>query len=539
MKGVIEMKNAKRLLSGLVSAAMCMSLLPAAVMTNASAEEADKVLLLGDSIASGYGHAEGEYCYGDYISEYLDAELVNNAQPGLTTAQLLEQLSEEAVAADIADASLICVSIGGNDLIDTVETYLYSLLDAYNAKNGTSLTLKEYIKTVVAVDDDLQTTMILKLTSLLNKTANAYKANIAQIEAGLLEQNPDAQIVVQTVYNPVNLQDPVINGVDYSAKLAQIRKFASEQLLTLNNALMQTEGLIYTDVNAAFKDTEWVYTNMDPENGFFQMDIHPNALGHAVIAAEILNSLEAEGGYCARFSQVLADSADKLSAAEYERVSGQLANYTATVSDYIVYTIGTVEGQPGDTVNVPITITGDTGTAGMVLELQADPGITIKRRIAGDAYEGAPQWNASTLTYVWNTGDGRNAVAQEGATLVTLQFTIDEDAANGLHPISFDTEKCDIVDQEGTPLEVVFIGGGVIVSGATTPDYKPGDVNMDGSLTVADAVTVLQACAEVTAGGENPLTEQQQKLADMNGDSNLSVGDAVDILITIASSMVG
>ena len=43
------MKNAKRLLSGLVSAAMCMSLLPAAVMTNASAEEADKVLLLGDS----------------------------------------------------------------------------------------------------------------------------------------------------------------------------------------------------------------------------------------------------------------------------------------------------------------------------------------------------------------------------------------------------------------------------------------------------------------------------------------------------------
>ena len=122
---------------------------------------------------------------------------------------------------------------------------------------------------------------------------------------------------------------------------------------------------------------------------------------------------------------------------------------------------------------------------------------------------------------------------------MTLQFTIDEDAANGLHPISFDTEKCDIVDQEGTPLEVVFIGGGVIVSGATTPDYKPGDVNMDGSLTVADAVTVLQACAEVTAGGENPLTEQQQKLADMNGDSNLSVGDAVDILITIASSMVG
>ena len=534
------MKNVKRLLSCLVSAAMCMSLLPTAMMPSISAEQdPEYILMLGDSIASGYGLAEGEYRYADYLEEYLGMKSIDYAKPGQTTGELLELVNNEEVQIDIPLASVICVSIGGNDLIDTVEGYLNTLLETYNTNNGTSLTLKEYVQTVVAVDDDLQTTMILKLTSLLNKAANTYKTNIQQIEASLLEQNPDAQIVVQTVYNPVNLQDPVINGVDYSAKLAQIRKFASEQLLTLNNALMQTEGLIYTDVNAAFKDTEWVYTNMDPENGFFQMDIHPNALGHAVIAAEILNSLEAEGGYCARFSQVLADSADKLSAAEYERVSGQLSNYTATVSDYIVYTIGTVEGQPGDTVNVPITITGDTGTAGMVLELQADPGITIKRRIAGDAYEGAPQWNASTLTYVWNTGDGRNAVAQEGATLVTLQFTIDEDAANGLHPISFDTEKCDIVDQEGTPLEVVFIGGGVIVSGATTPDYKPGDVNMDGSLTVADAVTVLQACAEVTAGGENPLTEQQQKLADMNGDSNLSVGDAVDILITIASSMVG
>ena len=94
-------------------------------------------------------------------------------------------------------------------------------------------------------------------------------------------------------------------------------------------------------------------------------------------------------------------------------------------------------------------------------------------------------------------------------------------------------------DENGVALDVTFENGGVEVYGSTVPEYKLGDVNMDGALTVADAVTVLQACAQVTAGGESPLTDQQKKLADMNQDGNVSVGDAVDILVTIAQSMVG
>lgn len=541
MKGVIMMKNVKRLLSGFVSAAMCMSLLPAAMMPSVSAEaDPGYILVLGDSIASGYGLAEGEYRYADYLEDYLGMESIDYAKPGQTTAELLELVSGEEVQTDAPLSSVICVSIGGNDLIDTVEEYLNGLLNTYNTTNGTSLTLKEYIKTVVAVDDDLQTTMVMKLTSLLNKTANNYKSNIKQIEEILKELNPDAQIVIQTVYNPINMEDPVVNGVDYSGKLQQIRKFASEQLLTLNNALMQTEGLTYVDVNAAFKDAEWLYTNMDPTNGFWQMDVHPNALGHAVIAAQILDSLGAEGGHCDRFGQVLADYADTMSdPADYERVSAQLAGYAAAASEGIVYSIASVKGKPGETVDVPITITGDTGTAGMVLELKTDAGITIKRRVAGDAYEGAPTWNPKTLTYVWNTGDGRNLVAQDGAVLVTLQFTIDENATNGMHQISFDETKCDVVDEDGIQLDITFENGGVEVYGSTAPEFKQGDVNMDGVLTVADAVTVLQACAQVTAGGESPLTPQQQLLADMDGNGDVTVADAVDILMAVAQSMVG
>ena len=258
-----------------------------------------------------------------------------------------------------------------------------------------------------------------------------------------------------------------------------------------------------------------------------------------MIAAEILNSLGAEGGSCDQFNLVLLNNAAKLSDAEYDRVHAQLDNFITIGKDGIVYSIAGVKGKPGETVDVPITISGDTGTAGMVLELQADAGLTIKRRVAGNAYEGAPTWNPKTLTYVWNTADGRNQVAADGAVLATLQFTIAEDAVNGMYEISFDEAKCDIVDENGVALDVTFENGGVEVYGSTVPEYKLGDVNMDGALTVADAVTVLQACAQVTAGGESPLTDQQKKLADMNQDGNVSVGDAVDILVTIAQSMVG
>ncbi|MED9891765.1 MAG: hypothetical protein UFK95_05940, partial [Ruminococcus champanellensis] len=83
----------------------------------------------------------------------------------------------------------------------------------------------------------------------------------------------------------------------------------------------------------------------------------------------------------------------------------------------ITYTIADVEGEAGADVDVPITIKGtDTGTAGMVLELSADSRLKLKRRLNGNAYEGAPTWNAATLTYIWNAGDGRNLVAADGAT---------------------------------------------------------------------------------------------------------------------------
>ena len=125
----------------------------------------------------------------------------------------------------------------------------------------------------------------------------------------------------------------------------------------------------------------------------------------------------------------------------------------------ITYTIADVEGEAGADVDVPITIKGnDTGTAGMVLELSADSNLKLKRRMNGNAYEGAPTWNATTLTYVWNAGDGRNLEAKDGAVLTTLKFTVPADAQPGDEfPVNLTVNVGSFIDanKENIPFETV------------------------------------------------------------------------------------
>ena len=74
---------------------------------------------------------------------------------------------------------------------------------------------------------------------------------------------------------------------------------------------------------------------------------------------------------------------------------------------------------------------------------------------------------------------------------------------------------------------------------ALQPGYLPGDVNMDGRVTVADAVLVLEACARMAAGEPCPLSDVQQKLGDLVPDGYIKVSDAVELLGIIARGIAG
>ena len=181
-----------------------------------------------------------------------------------------------------------------------------------------------------------------------------------------------------------------------------------------------------------------------------------------------------------------------------ETTTTKVAETTTTQAGIAVdltYEIATVEGEAGADVDVPITIKGtDPGTAGMILELSADSNLKLKRRLNGDAYEGAPTWNATTLTYVWNAGDGRNLVAKDGATLTTLRFTVPADAKPGdEYPITFRSDLCKVIDQDGNKLDVTFTDGKIIIPEATTTTTEEVTTT-----TTAEATTTTTAAATTT-----------------------------------------
>ena len=117
----------KRWLSALLCLCLVLSLLPMA----AHAQTLETYMALGDSITTGYGLASGEKSFAEQAAEVGSLTLNDSyATDGLTSAELLAQLSREDVKAAVTGADFITITIGGNDLLDALYGYL---AEKYNA----------------------------------------------------------------------------------------------------------------------------------------------------------------------------------------------------------------------------------------------------------------------------------------------------------------------------------------------------------------------------------------------------------------------
>ena len=86
------------------------------------------VVSLGDSIARGYD-CEAEEAYGNLVAEYMQEQLIGKADirfcnfgtDGDTSAMLLKKLEDnDQLRLAVKNASLITISIGGNDLLQAM-----------------------------------------------------------------------------------------------------------------------------------------------------------------------------------------------------------------------------------------------------------------------------------------------------------------------------------------------------------------------------------------------------------------------------------
>ena len=200
-------------------------------------------VVLGDSIAYGSGLKNSqEACYGKIVADTNGYDYVNHAVPGHTSTDLISLLDDETVISDIIKADIISISAGGNDFLKNNPSDL--IFDA-------------------ALEDDY---------SGFGEISQMFYENFSQIIDKINLLNPDAVIIMQTLYNPQSGD----LGILYQHGVDEIN--SKIYLYAENNP-----GEIYVaDVACAFGD--------DLKN-IAKDGIHPSAKGNVIIAETILDLL--------------------------------------------------------------------------------------------------------------------------------------------------------------------------------------------------------------------------------------------------------
>lgn len=238
------MKTTRLLLSLLCVLALLFSICaPAAVAADAPL----RYVVLGDSIGYGAGVLNPEEaCYGRIVADTNGYDYQNHAVSGNRTDHLLAHLDHAEVTAAVKNADIISISIGGND---------------YLTDNVTGLVLDATFRN--------DYTRMDKITAQL-------KLNFAAIIEKIRGWNPDAVILMQTLYNP----GKGINKAPYQAATNRLNDLIRDYLASHPGAFT------IVDVAAAF-GTDRRYIAQD--------SIHPSAQGNERIAEVILQTLKTLG----------------------------------------------------------------------------------------------------------------------------------------------------------------------------------------------------------------------------------------------------
>lgn len=239
-----------------------------------NAEVTENITVLGDSISTGYGLEDSQLSYCEYLQEYFDADLDNFAKDGRQTSELLEQIeNDDDVRSSLENADLICVTIGGNDVL---QIFLDAMSEVKTRGNNTSGEQFE-------LSQEFVQSFIMKFASAIGPAAAQAGENITEIREQIRELNPDAPVIMQTVYNPFETDNEKLNSI-----MKPLKTFTALYLGVINNAVKQQPEVI-ADIHEKFDENSWLYTNIK------KFDIHPNYVGHMLIAEEIIQTLKHSG----------------------------------------------------------------------------------------------------------------------------------------------------------------------------------------------------------------------------------------------------
>lgn len=301
----------------IVAAAACLAMALLVVPAAAGAEEAERgtYVALGDSITTGYGLADGEKSFVDHFAEAEGLEATVAAAEGATSADLLAGLSSPELLADVAQADVVTVTIGGNDLLGALYSYL---ANAYNAALAPEEAMTaEGVQAVLAGDDLSAKAALIKVaegaldgfaaSAEASQALGDFSENLAKIVLAIREANPDVTLVLVNQYNPYSKLAELAQGTAY-AGLAQKASDAFDAGATAINQVIDrytnipgfVGAYVVADTHSAIDDSAAPATNasvslVEAPDGSLAVDVnldfHPSQVGHELIATAVVEAV--------------------------------------------------------------------------------------------------------------------------------------------------------------------------------------------------------------------------------------------------------
>ena len=276
------MRSNHRIAAFLSSTVLAVSSLSALPARQVSAENTyNNIVILGDGISSGYALENAESGYYDILADCTGGIVTNYAVSGDTIADLINVLDDTSKQPAVRQADLICISIGSNDLLCPAQTYL----ERYQADGEDFITTCKRL----AKEGDLFY-HAGRITALLRDTRNNACENYSNLESKLRALNPDATIVMETLYNPFEMSAAMLDSHNPSASdrtnYSRFLNYVKNTEKSLNDAIRGMSTVKVAEVGAVFEGTGWLYVRSK------EHDTHPTAAGHALIAATVMDALE-------------------------------------------------------------------------------------------------------------------------------------------------------------------------------------------------------------------------------------------------------
>lgn len=286
----------EKLLGAAVSLALLLCLMPTA---GAQSTQGKSYVALGDSISSGYGLEDDTLSFAQQVAQDNGLELTNLAQDGETSSSLLDKLQTDQVSTAVAQADIITITVGGNDLMNALYAYL---TDAYNQRNPETPTTQEDMKHAIMGGDMGVLTFALEVGPGFSNSERATQAladfhtHLTQMVLDIRAENPQVQLVVVEQYNPYSYLVKELSKNPIFASSAQSLCAAfGVGVADINNviaAVAQQQECWVAKVYDAFETAQENPCNASVSMPVkLNLDFHPNAYGHALIAQQVTELL--------------------------------------------------------------------------------------------------------------------------------------------------------------------------------------------------------------------------------------------------------